>query len=87
VDLHGQKLPVGKHYLYLPNSSRAVEKARAAVCSWPADETRRLAVILVDIMENDLNDGQQGQFFNVPTSGAYALSWARLRAVLEACDA
>lgn len=87
VDLRDQKLPVGKHYLYLPNSSRAIPRARAALRSWPADENRRLAMILVDRIENDLKDGQQGQFFNVPTSGVYALPWERLRAVLEICDA
>jgi hypothetical protein len=82
IDLEAQRLPTGPHYLYLIDSALAVERGRAGIASWPDDETRRLASILLDIMADDLSAGQKQQFYRLPVRGQFAVPWERLRAVL-----
>jgi hypothetical protein len=82
IDLGQQQLPTGPEYLHLPDVALAIRTGRAAIASWPKDETRRLASILLDLMEDDLRAGQTQQFFRPATRGQFALSWERLRRIL-----
>jgi hypothetical protein len=82
IDLEQQQLPTGPQYLHLPDVALAIRTGRGAIASWPIDETRRLASILLDIMADDLRAGQTQQFFRPATRGQFALPWERLRRAL-----
>jgi hypothetical protein len=82
IDLEAQRLPTGPEYLHLPDVALAIRTGRTAIASWQADEFRRLASILLDIMADDLRAGQTQQFFRPATRGQFALPWERLRRAL-----
>jgi uncharacterized protein YjbI with pentapeptide repeats len=82
IDLEAQRLPTGPHYLHLIDIAWAIRTGRTAIASWPNDEMRRLASILLDLMADDLSAGQQQQFYRLPMRGQFALPWERLRRVL-----
>lgn len=82
IDLKRQRLPCGPEYLYLPDTAAAIRTGRAAIDRWAADETRRLAIILLDMMADDLKMGQAQKLVRVPIRGAFAEPWRRLREAL-----
>lgn len=82
IDLKRQRLPCGPEYLYLPDTAAAIRTGRAAIDRWAATETRRLATILLDMMADDLKMGQAQKLVRVPTRGAFAEPWRRLREAL-----
>lgn len=87
VDLTRQKLPGGPQYLYVEDAAKALEKGRIAMTSWEEPEIRRLATVLLDIVEMDLKAGQKQLFFRLPSRGQFAIPAGRLRQVLEGAGA
>jgi hypothetical protein len=83
VNLEEQKLPTGPHYLYLRNAASALARARPAVESWDDSEMQRLASILLDLVQINLNAGQRQQFLCLARRGQFAEPSQRLRELLE----
>jgi hypothetical protein len=59
IDLGRQILPTSPDYVYLPHASAAVGKARAEVIAWPASELRRIAMIIINTLEDEIRGGQE----------------------------
>ncbi|HEX8525019.1 MAG TPA: hypothetical protein VF669_22400 [Tepidisphaeraceae bacterium] len=59
IDLTKQRLPSGHQYLYLPNASDAVNRAKAEVVNWPDSKDRRTAVAILDGLAADVQSGQR----------------------------
>jgi hypothetical protein len=66
IDLTKQHLPSGPDYFYLPDAARVLAKAReAVVCTTKLDpEVRRVAVIIIDGLQNTVENGQQQLFLS-----------------------
>ena len=62
IDLTQQHLPSGVKYLYLINPLPAIEAARANVLGWTNFEHRRIALIMLKTMEEEVAQGQRQLF-------------------------
>jgi len=87
VELDRQELPTGDEYCYLADAASALKRGRAIVQAWPEAETKRLALVLLDVIARDLKSGQEQQLVRIPEHGQFAAPAKRLREVLEAVGA
>lgn len=62
IDLHSQKLPTGRDYIFVPDAAEAVQRARASVIGWQDLALRQPAMTLVSLLEQDVADGQRQLF-------------------------
>jgi hypothetical protein len=62
IDLTLQKLPDGPDYVYIPDGAEAVRRAREGVERWTDAELRRDALVLVQVFEEQVSDGQRQLF-------------------------
>lgn len=65
IDLTKQKLPKDLGYLYLPEAEAAVRRARAQVITWRDLDKRREAMVLINILEEDIRNGQEQLFLRL----------------------
>jgi hypothetical protein len=72
IDLTQQKLPTGLDYVYIEDAAEAVQRARASVIHWDELGRRRLALVEVKILEEQVAAGQQ-QLFLRPADSYSAL--------------
>jgi hypothetical protein len=60
IDLTKQRLPSGTEYLYLPDASTALRKARVELENWQTtDELRKTALSMLKTSENEVARGQK----------------------------
>jgi hypothetical protein len=59
IDLAQQRLPSGPEYLYLPDAATTVQRARAEVVQWDDLDRRREAMVLINILEEEVVKGQR----------------------------
>lgn len=63
IDLDLQRLLSGPDYLYVPDAAAAIERAKRGLADWKPDtEHQRLALVIVGVYAEDVNDGQQQLF-------------------------
>jgi hypothetical protein len=72
IDLTKQRLPSGTEYLYLPDPTPVIERARAEVLGWLDFEHRRSALIMLKTMEEQIADGQPQLFLRASDHYAYS---------------
>ena len=59
IDLTLQRLPTGSQYLYVEDATGAVHRARNAVAHWEDLALRREAMVLIEILESEISEGQR----------------------------
>ncbi len=59
LDLTLQRLPTGSQYLYVEDATGAVHRARNAVAHWEDLALRREAMVLIEILESEISEGQR----------------------------
>jgi|SRR6266700_82950 len=64
IDLGLQKLPSGPGYLYLPDAPSAVARIRRQVIEWTDLELRQNGMIVIQLLEGELQGGQQQLFLS-----------------------
>ncbi len=64
IDLTLQKLPTGPNYLYLPDAPSAVAKVRRQVIEWTDLDLRKNGMIVIQLLEGELQGGQQQLFLS-----------------------
>jgi hypothetical protein len=84
VDLKQQILPQSAEFMVLWNGKQAIRRARARVTMWTEDETKRLALIILDGLALDVSGGQLHLLFRVYPRGQLAAASARLAQEFEA---
>lgn len=62
IDLDLQRLPAGDEYLLVRDAAQVLERARAAIASWPEDELKMDANPPLSVLESDCNSGQKDIF-------------------------
>lgn len=68
IDLAQQKLPAGPDYIYVEDGLGAVAEVRKQVIEWKDLELRQNGMIVIQLLELALNEGQQQLFLS--TKGA-----------------
>lgn len=69
IDLTLQRLPSGPKYLHVPDAEDAVRRARTAVITWRDLERRRDALVLINILDREVQNGQRQLFLCVDDYG------------------
>jgi len=59
VDLRKQRLPSGPPYLYLEDATAAVGRAWSGIVGWDNLEMRRIALVFVKSLQEEINRGQE----------------------------
>jgi hypothetical protein len=59
IDLTEQRLPSGPDYLYLPDATAAIRRARAEVVHWEDLDMRQPALTFLNSLDEELVDGQR----------------------------
>jgi hypothetical protein len=72
IDLTKQRLPSGPGYVYIPDAGMALQRARLTVIHWEDVERRRLALVEIKILEQNVAAGQR-QLFLRPADSYPAL--------------
>lgn len=70
IDLTEQQLPTGPDYIYVANAEAALPRVRDEVTRWPDPEQRRLAMVLVNIIQEDLDRASDSSFCAATTTHA-----------------
>ncbi len=65
IDLTQQSLPTGPDYVFISNAKNVLPWLRREVEAWPDPDTRKCALILIDIWLEELREGQEQVFFQV----------------------
>ena len=72
IDLTQQRLPGGAEYLYLPDPMPVIERVRTEVLGWLDFEHRRIALIMLKTMEEQVAGGQRQLLLRASDHYAYA---------------
>jgi uncharacterized protein YjbI with pentapeptide repeats len=67
IDLSQQRLPVSDDLIYMPDGKRAVAELRAEASSWPDSPARDLVETVIEVLVEDLEDGQRQLLLHAPT--------------------
>jgi hypothetical protein len=68
IDLTNQKLPTGSSYVYIPQASETLTRARGAVMRWTDLELRRNALAIIQTFEMTVSGGQAQLFVDVSSA-------------------
>ena len=64
IDLALQKLPTGSDYLYIADAPNVVAKIRRQVIEWKDLELRQNGMIVIQVLESEIEGGQQQLFLS-----------------------